>query len=138
MAVRTERVSDGVRYLFTSSGKSYRSLDYHRANRGRPNKSVWSVARDEEFDIFEIADSNDWNDGERGYWGFLGHNPAEIGCDGERLAVFPFKAASADDWHGYPVHVSEVRRPTVDLVERWQHEDDMRFVVAEKLKRGKL
>jgi hypothetical protein len=138
MPIRTERKPDGVRYLFTSNGKSYRSLDYHRANRSRPNKSAWSVPRAEEFNIFEHADSNDWKDGVRGYWGFSGHNPAEIGCDGERLALFPFKTASADDWHGFPIHVSETRRPEVSLVERWQHEDDMRFAVAEKLKRGKL
>lgn len=102
MPIRTERKPDGVRYLFTSNGKSYRSLDYHRANRSRPNKSAWSVPRSEEFDIFEHADSNDWEDGVRGYWGFSGHNPAEIGCNGERLALFPFKTDSADDWHGFP------------------------------------
>lgn len=138
MPIRTERKSDGVRYLFTSNGKSYRSLDYHRANRSRPDKSVWSVPRQEEFDIFEQADSRDWEDGVHGYWGFSGHKPADIGCGGERIALFPFKADSADDWHGFPVHVSETRRPAVALVERWQQDDDMRFAVAEKLKRGKL
>ena len=138
MPVQTIRVADGVRYLFTCNGKSYRSLDYHRGNRGRHHKSVWSVARDEEFDIFDTADSNDWADGDNGYWGFQGHTPAEIGVDGERIAVFPDKSDNAEDWHGYPVHVSETRRPTVDLIQKWQNDDKMRFAVAEKLKRGKL
>lgn len=138
MTVECVVVADGYRFIATTSGKTYRSLNLHRSE-GWQHKSIWSesVSRQEEFALFDAADRDEWQDS-RGYWGFQGDTAPTIGTRNERMAHFPHKTDSADDWHGFPVHITVARRPEKGLVEKWHHEGRISFAVAKKLRRGKL
>jgi hypothetical protein len=132
----TEAVADGIRYLGCPSGKTYRSLHYHRSPTGRADKSIWAVSRAAEFALFCDADSGGWHD-TSGYWGVIqGGRP--LGADGERVGRFPEKAVSADDWHGYPLRLTPATKPDVALADGWVRSGLIRFAVGEKIKRGKL
>ena len=135
MPVITEVAPDGVRYIATASGKTYRSLNYHRSAGGR-NKSIWVIERPEEFEVFSTADDHSWCD-DQGYWSFLGGANVKLGTRGERLAFFPTKVDSADDWHGYPLSLTPVRRPRPCLVESWLEAHVIHFAVGQKIIRGK-
>jgi hypothetical protein len=115
---------------------TYRSLHYHRSPGGR-SKSIWCVSRADEFALFCNADVHHWFDN-TGYWALRNSAHDVLGSKGERLALFPAKAAAADDWHGYPVALSPMRRPSVDLAAAWVHAGAVSFAVGEKIKRGKL
>jgi hypothetical protein len=136
MTIRTEAVPDGLRFISTPSGKIYRSLHYHRSP-GRRDKSIWTIPRRGEFEIFCVADSENWRD-QKGYWGFQDGANLELGSARERIAFFPRKSRSADDWHGFPVRLSPVRRPDVKLAEAWVLNGHVKFAVGQKIKRGKL
>lgn len=136
MPVITEVAPDGLRYIATASGKTYRSLNYHRSAGGR-DKSIWTIPRPEEFEVFSTADDRSWYD-DQGYWSFLERARVRLGERGERLAFFPTKVDSADDWHGYPLSLTPVRRPQPSLADSWVRADAISFAVGEKIKRGKL
>lgn len=136
MSVRTETTGDGIRYIATASGKTYRSLHYHRSLGGR-KKTIWSISRWDEFLVFSTADDRNWHD-QKGYWSFRNGTRDELGKDGSRIAFFPEKARPADDWHGFPLHLSPVQRPDVQLAKLWVAAQEIGFAVGEKIKRGKL
>jgi hypothetical protein len=135
--VRTEPKPDGIRYIATATGKTYRSLNYHRS-AGR-DKSIWTVPRGDEFALFCRADNNGWAD-HKGYWSFKGDAREIIGQRRERparIAFFPHKAAGAEDWHGYPLPLTPVQRPSVELIASWVAADHISFAAGEKIKRGR-
>jgi hypothetical protein len=150
MAVETEVVGDGLRFIATNSGKTYRSLNYHRATpSGRPppatsshgstggRKSLWAITQHDEFALFSTADDLDWKD-PTGYWAIRDGGRDVLGTKHERIAHFPQKAQSADDWHGYPLYLSPVRRPDATVALEWIANETVSFAIGQKILRGKL
>ncbi|MGH9198401.1 MAG: hypothetical protein ACRD1T_22040 [Acidimicrobiia bacterium] len=118
--------SSGVHYL-SCSGTLYLSLNYHRGSgKGRPGKSLWAIARNDECHTFSEAEIGKWSDEQGDYWAVSLDAKVELGKNGERLAFFDAPINIVDPWHGYPVsgrRGSPIhRRPPDALVGRWLKE----------------
>ena len=61
-----------------------------------------------------------------------------MGTAGERMAFFPEKAPSADDWHGFPLFLTPALRPATELTKRWLADGVIRFATQKKMLRGKV
>lgn len=88
----------GFRYLF---------YDKHHG-RGDPDASQWlpSMSRDEEFQVFDVADLHDISDDRGWLYGIRPRDRAgqipELGTWGQQVAEFPV-ARLNEPWHGYPL-----------------------------------
>lgn len=117
---------DNVGHHFgpTSNGKFYVSLNYHRKS-GNPQKAIWDVSPDYEFETFKEADEKDWYDTSDSYWGIRDDGRAVLGSRGERLCKFPNPSNPNDEWHGYPVSPLErgpADAPPKALVDHWHQQ----------------
>jgi hypothetical protein len=88
------------------SGYHYQFYDKHHGQDRHAAQWLPEITRQEEFAIFEAADSNDISD-ERGWlYGIRprddANNIQELGTWGQQLAEFPF-ARRNETWHGYPL-----------------------------------
>ena len=85
------------------------SFRYHftpKHHGGDAAAAQWlpSLTLDEEFDVFNLADSHELSD-ERGWlYGIrrLGNDLQDLGTWGQQLAEFP-SARLEEAWHGYPI-----------------------------------
>lgn len=85
----------GLQYLFT---------DKHHGG-GRSGDAQWSVTRDEEFSVFNVADVLDIRDDGGRFYGVLPDDAGglrDLGTWQQQIAEFPLTTGSVP-WHGYPI-----------------------------------
>jgi hypothetical protein len=84
--------------------------------RGGPREAQWlkELSHDQEFGVFDLADTHELLDGKGHLYGFhLGPNQEilELGTLEQQVAMFP-RARPDEPWHGYPLSpLRRVRSP---------------------------
>lgn len=108
----------------------------HRIS-GNPNKSVWIVKPNEEFDCFHFTYKNRWvvvNDA----WGFLLNKTNNfvqlgIGQNNEELKIAKFKKnPTKEEWHGYPCNYMTKTQdiPSDTILKMWV---DQKYIKKSKM-----
>lgn len=137
--VRTD--SDGIMYR-SCAGTSYRSVNYHRSPSGtRDTKSIWSISRHSECNIFCESEQKSWSDTDSNRWSVAGEKAQDFGTEGERLAFFPTPTNNTDAWHGFPV-LRRGRRPfrcpPDELLTKWLSEGRISYVDQQRILKARF
>lgn len=131
--------TDGFLFGPNDSGKTYKSLNYHR-NAPKPGKSRWSetVSRDEEYDLFCVCDKENWSCVDGHYWGTL-NGIFALGTADERFSFFPSNANPLVPWHGYPIKGSsrDYRVPE-PIIEMWLKAGMINGIIAKRIRSAKI
>lgn len=118
----------------------YAPIDYHRPNAQREHKSNWCIAEYQEYELFRMADENDWSHHNRNHQEYLysiyNEGKEILGKHDERLARFEEPQNAGDPWHGTPVHNINDRHD--DVVEKWFRENIIKKPMRIKLLKKKL
>jgi hypothetical protein len=120
------------------------SLNYHRGSgKGRRDKSVWAISRDNECQTFCEAEIEKWVDAYGDMWAVSMDGRVVLGKAGERLAFFDAPVnAGVDPWHGYPISGRRGspahRRPPDELVDRWLGQGRISHVTYDRIVTGRL
>lgn len=123
----------------TTRGAYYRQLPYHaRTAAPRSDKSRWCILEPEEYGIFALAHDGEWvsHPGDN-LFSLLANGRTVLGHDQERLGYFPAPGNKTDPWHGYPVHSWE-KKPSPDLLDKWEREGVVDLSLRLKIERSKI
>lgn len=130
---------DGFLYGPNQTGKTYKSLNYHR-NAPRPNKSRWSEAfsRDNEFELFNVCDKQKWLCIDGNYWGTI-DGKYLLGTEEERFSFCPSNSNSLVPWHGYPVRGSsrDYKIPE-QVIQMWLNAKVIDGIIAKRIRSAKI
>lgn len=130
---------DGFLFGPNNSGKTYKSLNYHR-NAPKPGKSRWSegFSRDEEYQLFCVCDAENWACVDGNYWGTRDGIFA-LGTTQERFSFFPLNANPLVPWHGYPIKGSsrDYRVPE-SIIELWLKAGKINGIIAKRIRSAKI
>lgn len=131
--------TDGFLYGPNKSGKTYKSLNYHR-NTPKPNKSRWldTFSRDEEFDLFCGCDAQNWVCASGNYWGTI-NGKRLLGTQEERFSFCPSNSNSLVPWHGYPIKsASRDYRVPDQIVDLWLNAKVIDGITAKRIRSAKI
>lgn len=115
----------------------YKPVGYH--NRGvvkRVEKSRWRLKRNEQYEVFRLADEGDWMDADSdGLYSIVDNGKEVLGENCERIAFFPKPQNDADPWHGYPKN-----NPLIsdELIETWHQNQIIDGIMYKRLMGHKL
>lgn len=130
---------DGFLYGPNGSGKTYKSLNYHR-NPQKPGKSLWhgNFTRDEEFELFCLCDNTQWVCVDGNYWGTR-NGKYILGTAEERFSFYPSNANPLVPWHGYPIRSSsrDYRVPD-EIIEMWLTAKIIDGITAKRIRSAKI
>lgn len=89
----------------TSPGHYYFPASYHnRTAAHRAEKCKWCLRKNEQYEVFRLADDNHWEDNNPdGLYSVIDNGREVLGLLGERVAFFRNTQNATDSWHGYPV-----------------------------------
>lgn len=118
-------------------------MAYHNPTALKRNdKTRWALSQDQQYDVFEIADTpiDDvpcWmNDDQSGLYGMIDGCEKVLGKDNEEhLAFFPKPTNAIDPWHGYPSDSMDLGD---DLIEFWLEKKLISKIVYGRLMRHEL
>lgn len=116
----------------TTVGHHYTPIGYHnRVAMHRDEKNKWCLKRNEQYEVFRLADEGNWLDGDPdGLYSIVDNGREILGKNGERIAFFPKPQNENDAWHGYP----KSNPPISDgLIERWHDENVIDGIVYKRL-----
>lgn len=102
----------------TSQGHYYKPAPYHnRTAARRADKCKWCLRKNEQYEVFRLADENFWEDNTlEGLYSVVDNGNEALGQLGERIAFFPKTQNEDDARHGYPVSNPPI---SDDLIELW-------------------
>ncbi len=108
----------------TKNDNYYHPVFYHnRTASTNANKTTWVLKRNEQYEVFRLADESKWNCNENsGLFGILKNGEVILGSGEERLSFFPNPANDNDAWHGFPVNSGEFE-PSDKILEKWLEDD---------------
>lgn len=121
----------------TLSGHYYRPASYHnRTAAHRAEKAKWCLRKNEQYEVFRLADDNHWeNLNPDGLFSVVDNGKEIFGLLGERIAYFP-KTQNADDpKHGYPVCNPQISDA---LIEKWHKTNVIDDIFYKRLLRGAI
>lgn len=121
----------------TAVGHHYKPIGYHnRVAAHRDEKNKWCLKRNEQYEVFRLADEENWlDDAPDGLYSIVDNGREVLGEKGERVAFFPKPQNENDTWHGYP----KSNPPISDgLIERWYGEHVIDGIVYKRLMGHKL
>ncbi len=123
---------DGIVFGPTAlSGRTYKSMNYHRQPGLRPDKTKWNpeISRREEYAFFEQSEARGWLSPAGDYWWVATNARMAVGLTGERIAFFPICHNLPGPWHGYPVSPNTDRDYEVpsELIDRWEEHGGHRW-----------
>lgn len=121
----------------TAQGHHYEPAGYHdRAAAPRNGKNKWCLKRNEQYEVFRLADEGQWNDTRPdGLYSIVDGGKEVLGQNGERIAFFPQPQNANDTWHGYP----KSNPPISDvLIESWFQSGVITSIVYKRLMGHKL
>lgn len=131
--------TDGFLFGPNVSGKTYKSLNYHR-NAPKPGKSLWNsdFTRENEFDLFCMCDETNWRCTNGNYWGTL-NGKYILGTTEERFSFCPSNANPLVPWHGYPIRGSsrDYRVPD-EIIEMWLVAEIIDGITAKRIRSAKI
>lgn len=102
----------------TSQGHYYFPASYHnRTAAHRAEKGKWCLKKNEQYEVFRLADDNHWADNNPdGLYSVVDNGREILGLLGERVAFFRDTQNANDPWHGYPLFNPPI---SDDLIEKW-------------------
>lgn len=119
MAYNYPKVVQNVDGTFgpTATGHHYCPVGYHnKVAAGRVGKNKWCRKRNEQYEVFRLADEGKWMDANPdGLYSIVDNGKEVLGKNGERIAFFPTPANEHDAWHGYPKSNPPISDELVDM-----------------------
>jgi hypothetical protein len=133
---------DGIVFGYTAKERTYKSLNCHRQQNLKPNKSKWasSISREEEYGCFDRSENRAWVSSSGDYWWVSEGAKTTVGVNGERLAFFPVCNNHPGPWHGYPVAPRDNENYEIpeDVIQAWEAAGVIDDLVAARMRRGKI
>lgn len=121
----------------TTQGHRYCPIGYHdRVAKPRDGKNKWCLKRNEQYEVFRLADEGMWNNTDPdGMYSIVDNGREVLGLNGERIAFFPQPPNANDVWHGYPKNNPQI---SDDLIEKWYVDGVVDGIVYKRLMGHKL
>lgn len=115
----------------------YQPVVYHCRGAVKKNeKSRWCLKRNEQYEVFRLADEGVWMDTEsNGLYSIVDNGKEVLGKDNERIAFFPKPPNDAEPWHGYPKSNSQI---SDELIETWYKNQVIDGIMYKRLMRHSL
>lgn len=113
----------------------YAPASYHRPVAQRGHKSNWCIEEYQEYELFRLADENDWSH-QNFLYSIYDRGEEILGKHNERLARFEEPQNAGDPWHGTPVH--NINEGHDDVIEKWCEKKIISNPMRKKLLKRKL
>jgi hypothetical protein len=132
-------------------GLSYQFTPKHHGGPGGKGQAQWlsTLTFEQEFSVFDSADSHDLSDDDGRLYGILKSAEGEVqflGTRDEQVAVFP-SAREGEVWHGYPVYPlaidesagrgGETGKPPKSVFQKMEREGLLSKTECKRLIKGK-
>jgi len=133
----------GIQEQYTVAALVYVHKDDHR--NGSTVKSQWIISKERERDIFSLAMSSAWKDGDQKAWGLFMHGTtvSEIGYAVDRSRIlYLAKFVGAEQpamWHGYPAdhQANNADIPCNSILKAWMSENVIPKAAISRIVKGK-
>lgn len=123
----------------TKNEHFYLPVFYHnKSAKNNSNKTKWILKRNEQFEVFRVADENNWICKEtNGLFSILDNGNVIFGENEERISFFPIPQNSIDNWHGFPINSGEYEPSTI-LVDKWLNDEIIDKRLHIKILKGQI
>lgn len=139
MAYKYPKIAQNADGTFgpTLQGNYYFPASYHnRTAAHRAEKAKWCLRKNEQYEVFRLADDNHWEDNNPdGLYSVIDNGREVLGLLGERVAFFRNTQNVNDSWHGYPVCNPPI---SDDLIEKWHKTNVIDDIFYKRLLRGAI